>query len=118
MYWHIRWFDVPMHVMGGLLVGYSFYVLQERTTWFSFTKKMGKKSQIIAAISFVLFVGVLWEFFEPTLNYIFFPDMFRYLARYASLLDNIQDLVCDFIGGIVIIAVWWFRKSKSNTIHD
>ncbi len=51
LYWHYRWFDIPMHILGGAMVGASFFAVvpyRSRTLY----------------IAGILFVALGWEVFE------------------------------------------------------
>lgn len=51
LYWHYRWFDIPMHILGGIAIG-SFLL-----AFFSFRR-------FILYFSLMLAIVVLWEVFE------------------------------------------------------
>lgn len=86
-YYSIRWFDMPMHFLGGFWVGLALL-------WF-FNVKYIDKNYIYKVILGVLFVGLCWEVFEFFVNNLYF-------ARYPfDIVDTIQDIFFDLFGGFL-----------------
>lgn len=93
-YYSIKWFDMPMHFLGGFWVGLAFL-------WFLNIKSTDKIS-VYKIILGVLFVGLCWEVFEFFVNNL-------YLARYPfDKTDTIQDLFFDLFGGF--LSVIYFKN--------
>lgn len=94
-YYFLPWFDIPMHFLGGFWVAILFiFLLPLRKYSFKY---------VFLILSCVLFVGVLWELFEITLNSITLRDSF-------DRIDTISDLLFDLLGGF--IALFIFHKKK------
>ncbi|MEK7569536.1 MAG: hypothetical protein AAB500_01430 [Patescibacteria group bacterium] len=80
-YYTIAWFDMPMHFLGGLWIGFAlFYFARGELSFVKF-------------IGWVLGIGVLWEVFELFNNHYFgTQDPF-------DLLDTLSDFLFDLLGG-------------------
>ncbi len=103
LYFFIWWFDIPMHLLGGVLVGtvalffYRFFCLKgmikedEHTAW----------TLLIASI---LFVGGAWELFEYAKGI-----TFNTIGSYR--LDVLKDLAVDILG-VVFSGVYYLSNKK------
>lgn len=97
-YYSIKWFDMPMHFLGGFWVGLALL-------WF-FNVKFIDKNYIYKIILGVLFVGLCWEIFEFFVNNL-------YLARYPfDIVDTIQDVFFDLFGGFLSLIYFKHRIMK------
>jgi uncharacterized BrkB/YihY/UPF0761 family membrane protein len=86
LYWKFPWFDIPMHLLGGISVALGYSILHTRLS-----PRLRTFSWYIAA---VLLVGIGWEIFEYAAGIS--------LAREESfLLDTALDLCMDTLGGIL-----------------
>jgi hypothetical protein len=96
LYWRIWWYDIPVHFFGGVMLGalvlWFLQSLQERG-WM-----MTHYTTLISTLSFVLFGGMMWEFYEYSMGF-----TFNTLGSYP--LDVVKDLLVDILGGLV---VYWF----------
>jgi uncharacterized membrane protein YwaF len=87
LYWTYPWFDIPMHVLGGVVVALGFLTLFSRYV-------RGKcKKGLLLTFAVVLTVGILWEIFE-FVNRLRGPEL-----DYAQ--DTTVDLAMDIIGGFM-----------------
>lgn len=102
IYWLLPWFDVPMHIAGGFMVG---LFAQTGLDYFNINKKRS-----LYAILFVIFIGVVWEFVE------WYLGVTNGLGL-ASRLNTIKDVIDDIIGGALSIWFWSFIFNKTK-IHD
>lgn len=86
-YWYssIWWFDMLMHFLGGFWLALAFIFL--------FLKKDIIFSDIFKIIIFVLFIGILWEVFEFSLDKTISKNIF-------NLLDTSSDICFDIAGGL------------------
>lgn len=95
-YWYssVWYLDMPMHFLGGVWLGLAvilFFKIKE----ISFIL-------ILKIILGVLFIGILWEFFEVIVN--------DYTTQnYFNLLDTLSDLSFDISGGMFAI-IYFFKK--------
>ena len=97
-YYVYEWFDIPMHVAGGVFIGILFvYLFGVRV---SLLQSLPRYAQIIFGLGCVVLIGVFWAF------YVFWIDVWaagRYTAWSAPAsvhADTLLDLVNDLIGGL------------------
>ncbi len=105
VYWMLPWFDIPMHISGGLMVG---LFAQTGLDYIHINK-----SRLLYIILAVIAVGLVWELVEC---YLRLTDGFGPISR----LDTIKDIIDDIIGGVLSIWFWnfVFNKTKITKIHD
>jgi hypothetical protein len=93
-YFSIWYFDMPMHFLGGLLVG--FLVL-----YLFFPRISLSPSAIVKILLLVLVVGIGWEVFEVLVDNFIAQNPF-------NALDTFSDLFFDLSGGA--FALLYFSK--------
>jgi len=110
LYWKLWWFDIVMHLIGGLAVGLlSGWAYLEQNQKSEDGKMISLREVLIFNLSFAFVVTILWEFFELWADRI---------VRF-SLFDSVKDVSFGVIGsllaGLIIgkIAIWRTQK-KSN----
>ncbi|MEO6536755.1 MAG: hypothetical protein ABIT47_03590 [Candidatus Paceibacterota bacterium] len=83
-YWHHRWFDIPMHILGGVAIG-SFLLafFNTQRTFFYF--------------ACMLIVTVVWEIFE------YYAGISRGQPDYWF--DTIKDIVDGMIGASITFLI-------------
>jgi accessory gene regulator protein AgrB len=96
LYWTYRWFDIPMHFMGGALVSWVWFVI---LSW----HKKNLDINWFQAIAGTILIGVLWEIVE------FYTKSSPFMSEYS--VDNIKDLLMDTAGGLVAYVVWDLNSS-------
>lgn len=96
LYWQHKWLDIPMHVLGGIVVALALFsaVLLRLPV----PKKFLRLPYVLA---FVFIVGVIWELFELATN----------LEQGISV-DTIVDLCMDMLGGFI----GYFVASRTSDI--
>ena len=104
-YWYfsIWYFDILMHFLGGIWLGLFFL-------WFFSIKNLSSLKWLLnfdgfqfvyQTVLFVLFIGVLWEFFEfYTINYI--------SQESFNVSDTISDIFFDLAGAFT--AIFYFLR--------
>lgn len=109
-YWYsaMWWFDIPMHIMGGMFLG-----LLAGALFFNKICVLSKKESLVTILLFVLIVGLGWEVFEYIVQ-AFIKD-----APLASIPDSIKDMVMDLLGGVftsffVLRAIKRYNKAHAN----
>ncbi len=108
----IAWFDVPMHLIGGMWIGLVFlYLFSGFFQSDVYAHHAERVKVLLLGIGFAAFIGILWEFFE------FGLDAFFSLALQVSVADNMKDLLMDIIGGGVVVA-WALFYHRSRTKSD
>ncbi len=104
LYWAIEWFDIPMHFLGGFLIGILALFVFFSSGWISFTKNIRDWQMILfITVSSVLIVGLAWELWEL---FVGFTDLI------ADRADTILDLIMDTTGAV---AAFYYGKGK---IHE
>lgn len=111
LYWRLGWIDMPMHFLGGLLLG----VL---TLWlFYFSDKVTMPENSRWLILFIILGGAalggtLWEFSEYGIDYFWFKNNF-YLRNQLGVQDTMGDLFFDLTGGLMAgVLFLWKRQIK------
>lgn len=108
LYYHLSWFDIPMHILGGFwialfgLITYYHSTLVER-------KDRTPLFVIAFALSMTLCIGLLWELFE------FGVDYSIALTSNNDLADTLGDLINDVIGG-ALAATFFLRRGYNKII--
>lgn len=99
------WLDMPMHVLGGVFITYSFSLaityFQER----KILSELNVLSRSVFLFALTSTATVIWEFGEFTLD--FFFDTVAQL----SLEDTMLDMFLGLVGGTALI-VFLARRSK------
>lgn len=88
LFWIFWWFDMPMHFLGGIFVG--FLVVYSVPSFFY--KKNVHTFFIFLLVS--LIIGLGWEFFEASMDILF-------KSKHTNFLDSLSDLSFDLAGSIV-----------------
>ena len=96
----IWWYDILMHIAGGVFIGtLFFYLFEERNRiipkdW----RTMNKISVFFLALGFVAFIGVLWEFYEYFRD-VFVTQQYPFMGQNPGLaFDTLKDLFDDLLG--------------------
>jgi hypothetical protein len=103
-YWRIRWFDMPMHFLGGLWIAGS-------VLWFRFFSHelLSTPRSFIPVVFIGVFsaflVGLGWEMYEASVS-------FSTLGYVNEIPDTISDLCFDILGGLVASVVVWVSLKK------
>ncbi len=101
-YWRIPWFDMPMHFLGGLWLG------SVALWWYTHNAVLTPLRIFLISLTTVLVVGVLWEFFE------FSVDTVVIISGQNGILDTTTDIIFDIIGGITAAMYYIFKKQKNE----
>ena len=103
LYWTLEWFDIPMHFLGGLWVGYFALLLFFSSGLIKVTINVRNAGLIFLIVIFsVLVVGLTWELWE----------LFVGLSdRLTDRLDSFVDIIMDLIGGTV---AFYYGNKKLN----
>ncbi|KND51342.1 MAG: putative membrane protein (4 TMH) [Parcubacteria bacterium C7867-001] len=92
LFWRYVWFDIPMHYLGGIAIAVFVLALLKRD-----------RSFLFLLVVTAAYLG--WEIFEYVYG----------LPREANyVLDTIQDLVMDSMGGLTAYVVAHFSLWRSN----
>lgn len=113
-YFYFWWYDVMMHALGGLAMGFLAYalwkMLAERSadTWKALALQLG------FILGFVAIIGIGWEWAEGLIDAILLPKMGMTDAQ-LGLTDTMLDLYFDLFGGFVAWALMNVRTQQENT---
>ncbi len=88
LYWHLWWFDIPMHILGGAVVALGAFVLRDLRMY----PLTGIARSFWQSLALVGFVMVVWELFELWAG-------IPITAAYP--LDTMIDVSVGFVGGVV-----------------
>lgn len=106
LYWRLWWYDIPLHLAGGAWVGILFfYLFGERLRIFSHSYFLENiLFTFIVALSFVVAIGMLWEFYEYLYD-VFIASRHPVRAAQQGPLDTLADIFNDILGGFVSVSV-------------
>lgn len=91
LYWSVWWFDIPMHILGGVAAGllsvtlYHFYLSRRQTS-------QSKPPLFLVTLAGVFIFGIFWEIWEYSFGLTL--DLF---GNYR--LDTVKDISADLLGG-------------------
>lgn len=94
LYWKYFWFDIPMHVFGGVCVAFGFAILP-----FFRIQLPSRYTTLKGYIGAVLCVGILWEVFE------YFFGLSGFAVQNDFIFDTVKDLIMDMLGGVIAYGV-------------
>ncbi len=104
LYWQIPGYDRVVHTLGGFLVTFISLVI----IYFHRMPKVKFSHIVLVGIFASIVIGFGWEVFEFQTGNTSFgdPDFYR---------NNIGDMICDVLGGI--IAIYYFIRTYGDTKH-
>ena len=97
------WFDIPMHVIGGIAIGFAYFF---SLRYFD-EEGMIKSNPFFNALFVISLVGltaVLWEFLWFSLEFVFS------IIPKGNLEDTLLDLTLGILGGMVAVIFLEIRK--------
>jgi hypothetical protein len=103
-YYIFWWFDILLHFLGGYFIALLFISLCRHPIIEKYTSNWSKSFWIISTIGMVAGIGLLWEFFEWGLQFVFS------ISNLATISDSLSDLVFDTLGGLVFLFREYFKK--------
>lgn len=112
----VPWIDIPLHFLGGVWIASIFAWLFPEVRFnnpkFFINKLPPFVINFLLVIAFTVLVGVLWEFFEFSLDVLMvfrgYSEIFQ-----GDLVDTMGDLLMDILGGLTLGVVYQlgiFRK--------
>jgi hypothetical protein len=108
-YWTYKWFDIPMHILGGLWI--SLISLSLYSYFYNNVSIVNYKIKVLGVVLFaVLFIGISWEIFELVGGITYFTDK-------GYWIDTVADLINDTIGGLIAY-LFFIKKRKCLTSLD
>lgn len=92
LYYELPWLDIPMHILGGLLIGglsINLLKIQNRSRLISLTH----------VALYVVFVAAIWEVYEYLRGVIDYDSVSDYF-------DTVTDLINGIIGAVLAYKIW------------
>jgi len=90
------WFDIPMHLIGGGAIAYSFILVLRKLNKEIIIKK--RFLEMIIIIGFFSLIAINWEFYEFIMNIV-------NNVPQNTLEDTLLDLLMGFLGGLFTTVV-------------
>jgi len=112
-YFYFWWYDVMMHALGGLAIGFLAYAVwrmlevQSVDTWRALVIQLG------FILGFVALVGIGWEWAEALVDAIVLPRLGMADAQ-LGLTDTMLDLYFDLFGGFVAWLLMHVRPTRND----
>ena len=108
---------MPMHFLGGFWVAMAFFCFLYPKIRFTQHPVLGT---ILFAVSFVVFVGVLWEFYEFLFDFFIAKKIVagQNFFGAAMRIDMIKDLFFDLFGGSVFTMLFLRKHTKQFYIEN
>src|SRR3989344_4635970 len=105
LYWTYRWFDIPVHALGGLWVSLLF--LSAYPYLQKVSNKLDSRKVLQSLLIVILAVTISWEIFELAIGSVFPGQGLTYW------IDTITDIINAFIGSIVGYAFYIIEKRNN-----
>lgn len=107
-YVKISWWDILLHWGNSLILGLIGFILAYSLL---LTSKLEAKPVLASlfALSFSVFVGVIWEIFEFLMDY-----FFGFTMQKSGLVDTMTDLMMDVAGAAVVSTMGFFYMRKKR----
>lgn len=102
-YWRMRWFDMPMHFLGGVW-------LAATALWWYYGWLEAKNQHFYRVLAICIIaslgIGFLWEVFEAGLA-------LQTVGHINAMPDTLSDLMFDTLGGVTTaFGAWIHLKNK------
>lgn len=86
LYWKFHWFDMPMHFLGGVVVGLLLYTMRDLGV-----SLIPAQPRWFVVLLFVLMFAVAWEIYEVLIGIEIMGDYVK---------DTLSDLILGALGGL------------------
>lgn len=103
MFW---WFDIPMHLLGGVAVTYSAFIVLNYFKKQNILSIKWRPLDILILLGLAALAATTWELMEFTF------DIYFDTGLQGSLLDTVKDLCMGLIGGGLVAIVTTYTKKK------
>ncbi len=117
-YWKFWWFDLVMHFLGGLTVGYLVIFITQIYHREYFLNQFKSRADILALVLISAFiVGGAWELFEFSVDqHQALPLLIKSIATLQmGLKDSLLDILLDLIGASVSAFIFVAKYYESRT---
>lgn len=107
-YWYsaIWWFDIPMHIMGGIFLGLSAGAL-----FFKTLLPLSTRERFVTILLFVFIIGLGWEIFE------YLVQSITKGPKLANFPDSVKDMLVDLLGGALAYIFVLKQLKRYNKAH-
>lgn len=113
-YFYFWWYDVFMHVLGGVAGGFLSVCLWD---WFNRNKRATSLRDVFFSALFVLgcvaIIGIGWEWTEALVDVMLLPRLGMSDAQ-LGLVDTMLDLYFDLVGGVLAWLVLRSHEERSQ----
>ena len=119
LYYRLWWWDIVLHTASGFLLGIvgflALFLLNQ-------TEKLpqGMKPEFLCffAVTFAVFLGVLWEIFEYAVDRI--APSINMQSTETGVVDTMHDLIVDTLGAVIVALMGWayIRTGRYSFIAD
>ena len=111
-YYRFWWWDMVLHAGSGFLLGIvGWIVLFLLNSTNTLPREMKPAFVSFFAVTFAVFVGVLWEIFEYAVDLIW-PSV-NMMSQETGVADTMNDLIVDLVGAI-IVALMGYAYAKTG----
>ncbi|MBN2880883.1 hypothetical protein JXM83_02410 [Candidatus Woesearchaeota archaeon] len=108
------WWDIILHTSSGLILGvFGFGLIYVLNNTKEFNVNLSPFFSSLFAVSFAVFVGVIWEIFEFGIDQLFNTGL------QISLSNTMWDLIVD-TGGAILVAIsgyLYLKYKKSSFVY-
>lgn len=113
LYWLFPWLDIPMHFIGGFLLAMIYFWINARVEILNpkFNKLPKWIVNLVFTLSFVILIGMFWEFYE-FLHDFYFLTGGKINVFQTSFADTMKDLFFDLVGGTSAFVIFYRKLSK------
>ena len=127
LYYEISFWDVLLHFGSGIMAGMLGSIIVSHYFQAKNLKSLLSPMFVaIAAVCFSLLIGVVWEIFEFSVDYLFSFNMQKCLLQDGTALigklavaDTMKDLIVDFAGAIIAaLAAHSSLKNKKGWLYS
>ena len=101
------WLDIPMHILGGVFIAYSFSLAVAYFQQRKILSEMNVLTRSIFLFALTSAAAVIWEFGE------FIVDFLLSTNAQASVKDTMLDMFLGLVGGTVLIVFLARGKRQS-----
>ncbi|OHA02148.1 MAG: hypothetical protein A3C12_00060 [Candidatus Sungbacteria bacterium RIFCSPHIGHO2_02_FULL_49_20] len=103
-YREIIWIDIPIHLLGGLIMGSAFLWYARR--WLPKIRHESKRMVfILLLLGWTALLGVSFEFFEFSYDHLIATPYGWQKAQLGNA-DTMKDLLDDLLGGLLVLVIF------------
>ena len=100
IYQAVRWIDIPMHFLGGIAIGISYFLFLRFLQRNNYLGSMHNLVFFVFVISLVSLTALGWEFFEFFLD-LLYPMKEGLGTSQPTVQDTMTDLLIGLTGGFI-----------------